>query len=81
METREKLADYAHRAWSGWMHYLFGKSIENFDGSVTIPAALVERWTRQMYTPYRELPENEQASDLKEADEILAIIEGKITPF
>ena len=75
---RELLADYAHRAWSGWMHYLFDKSTYNADGTVTIPADLVQRWTRQMTTQYINLPENEKESDRKEADEIIAIV-GKQT--
>lgn len=69
---REALADYAHAAWSGWMVYLFQKSHENPDGSVTIPPELVRRWRRQMVTAYAELPANEQASDLAEADAMLS---------
>ncbi len=30
---REKLAEYAHEAWSGWMRYLFEKSERNPDGN------------------------------------------------
>jgi hypothetical protein len=71
--VREGLADYAHRAWAGWMKYMFEKSIKNEDGTVTIPASLVERWSRQMNTPYPMLPENEQQSDLIEADKMLEI--------
>jgi len=70
---REKLANYAHKAWSGWMKYMFGKGHYNVDGSFTIPQNLVERWTRQMNTPYAVLPENEKESDRKEADEMLSI--------
>ena len=71
---RELLADYAHRAWSGWMHYLFTRSITYDDGSVKIPATLAKRWKRQMTTHYIDLPENEKESDRKEADEIIAIV-------
>ena len=28
----EKIAEYAHTAWAGWMNYLFEKSIFNDDG-------------------------------------------------
>lgn len=80
--TREALAAYAHKAWSGWMRYLFSKcdftmpvilsALEN--GSVIIPKEFVERWMRQMNTEYVDLPENEKESDRKEADEILAIL-------
>ena len=70
---REKLAAYAHNAWSGWMKYMFSKSTINADGTVTIPKSLVDRWMRQMTTCYNDLPESEKASDRKEADEMLAI--------
>lgn len=70
-ELVETLADIAHQQWSGWMEYLFSKSIYNADGSVTIPAPLVERWQRQRITPYAALPENEKESDRKEAARVL----------
>lgn len=71
---REKLAEYAHEAWSRWMRYLFSKSIVNSDGSVTIPTSLVKRWARQMDTDYPMLPNSEQQSDILEADKMLSII-------
>lgn len=74
--TREKLAENAHESWVGWMSYLFQKSTLNGNGTVTIPAGLVERWTRQMNTPYDNLPDEEKQSDLDEADKILEIIES-----
>lgn len=71
---RESLAAYAHDAWSGWMQYLFSKSTRNDDGTMTIPAWAVERWTRQMTTAYTDLPEDEKKSDRAEADQMLAIL-------
>lgn len=73
-KLREELAEYAHDAWSGWMRYLFEKSTKNDDGTVTIPSWAVERWTRQMNTPYDELPEEEKESDRAEADRMLEIV-------
>jgi hypothetical protein len=73
-EKREALAEYAHEAWSGWMLYLFAKSQANDDGTVTIPAWAVERWSRQMDTEYDRLPEQEKESDRAEADKMLALI-------
>lgn len=69
---REKLAAYAHRAWSGWMKYMFDKSTA-VEGEVIIPESLVKRWTRQMNTPYDDLPEEEKNSDRIEADRIISI--------
>lgn len=71
----EALADYAHASWSGWMKYLFSKSIPTADGSVVIPKELVARWERQMNTPYQSLPENEKKSDRDEAEKILSTLE------
>lgn len=79
MSEVEKLAGYAHEAWSGWMRYLFEKSAENPDGSVTIPAELVKRWRRQLETPYEDLPEKEKDSDRIEARKIQATIGGAST--
>jgi hypothetical protein len=86
-ETREVLAEYAHDAWSGWMKYLFSKGeyrwvespIESH-GKVErvwiMPAWAVERWARQMNTPYADLPEEEKKSDREEADRMLAIVKN-----
>jgi hypothetical protein len=67
----EALADYAHSAWSGWMRYLFQQGTLNKDGSFTIPKDKVQRWSRQMSTRYKDLPDKEKESDRKEAREIL----------
>lgn len=64
-------AAIAHEQWSGWMKYLFEKSTQNADGTVTIPKWAVDRWTRQMNTPYVELPESEKESDRIEARKYL----------
>ena len=76
MKANEQLAAYAHEAWVGWMEYLFEKSPKNADGSVTIPAELVKRWTRQMGTSYAELSEGEKHSDRVEALKIMRIFLG-----
>lgn len=73
---REKIANYAHVAWSGWMDYLFEKSETNEDGTVTIPKWAVDRWKRQSNTEYMDLPDDEKESDLKEADRMIAIVKG-----
>jgi hypothetical protein len=70
----EVLAEYAHNAWSGWMKYMFGKSVRNADSSVTIPPELVQRWERQMNTSYKKLPALEQRSDREEATKILELV-------
>ncbi len=71
---REILADLCHQQWSGWMKYLFSKGIFNEDGTWTMPAWAVDRWQKQMNTPYANLSESEQESDRTEADKFLIIL-------
>lgn len=79
-EAREQLAAYAHEAWAGWMRYMFSKceyvpgAGEAGYGVLLMPVALYDRWTRQMNTPYADLPESEKESDRKEADQMLEIV-------
>lgn len=82
-DKREDLAEYAHDAWGGWMKYLFSKGIiqnrynsvtGTFEDELVLPAWAVERWQRQMNTPYSDLPENEKESDRKEADRMIEIM-------
>jgi hypothetical protein len=85
-QLREQLAEYAHEAWSGWMKYLFEKcepSERFFSGEqvVVIPVWAVERWQRQMNTPYADLPESEKTSDREEADKMLAIVQAHEPPL
>jgi len=69
----ERVAEYCHdQSWAGWMEYLFSWCEANSDGSMTIPAERVQRWSRQMRTPYVELSETEKESDRIEARKILA---------
>lgn len=78
----EALADYAHGSWSGWMEYLFSKCVDKVGVGIksknnVIPSWAVERWARQMNTPYAELPEEEKESDREEARKMLAIVLGE----
>ena len=73
-DQRYMLAAYAHTAWSRWMQYVFSKSTIKADGTVVIPAALAARWRRQTCTLFEYLSTAEQASDLREADEILRLL-------
>jgi hypothetical protein len=87
---REALAEYAHEAWSGWMKYMFEKgerrgvfnihAVGGIDVEWIMPAWAVERWTRQMRTPYADLPEAEKESDRAEADKMLAICRLTASP-
>jgi len=79
---RETLADEAHKAWIRWMAYLSSKVYDQGTQHVTgepfsagcISEALVERWKRQMATPYFMLPEDEKQSDLEQADRAIRVM-------
>lgn len=59
----ESLAAIEHERWSHWQKYLHEQCKRNEDGSLTIPADLVSRWTIQANTDYSELSEKEKNSD------------------
>jgi len=75
-EFTERLAALCHSQWSGWMEYLFSQGSFNGDGTWTMPAWAVERWTRQMETDYAELSESEKNSDRAEAAKFLELIQN-----
>lgn len=60
----EVLADQEHERWSGWMRWMF----ENWTDEN------IERWKKQMVTPYRDLPEHSKESDRKEARKTIEAI-------
>lgn len=78
MSMREKLAELAHQQWSGWMAYMFSKCSATSAGERVIPEWAVQRWRRQVDTPYADLSENEQNSDREEADKFMAIFDKEI---
>lgn len=71
---KEKLADYAHSAWSRWMKHILEKGYLQNDGSIVLPVGFVSRWTRQMNRTHHELTADEQKSDLEEADLMIEIM-------
>lgn len=80
-ELIEALADKEHASWARWMAYLFSKC-QPLIGSgkvgrpdLIIPADLVERWQRQIETPYAALSEREKQSDRDEVAHILPFID------
>ncbi len=70
---RERLANLCHEQWSGWVKYMFSKGAFSENGTWTMPVEFVQRWYRQMNTPYSELLESERNSDRTEADKFLKV--------
>lgn len=74
----EQAAAMEHARWARWQKYLFSKSIMDSSGA-RITIDLVERWNRQIETPYSELSEAEKESDRKEAREYLPLISQELS--
>lgn len=75
-ELIEKLADAEHASWARWQSYLFSQCLFSTEGDALIPHELVQRWKRQIDTPYKHLSEKEKQSDRDEVAHILPIIQG-----
>ncbi len=73
------LAAVQHEIWSHWMRYMFtqGKQEhlyskgETYEYDWIMPADKVERWKRQMNTPYFDLPTSEMKSDIDQAIKVV----------
>ena len=63
-----------HERWAHWQRYVHAQCGSGPDGSLTIPADLVRRWTEQMNTPYRELSDGEKDSDREQVRRYLPTI-------
>ena len=82
MKNIEKLADKQHEIWSHWMKYMFTRcdfALPNIlsameEGSCIISREKVERWVKQMNTPYAELTEKEKESDREQARKFTHLI-------
>lgn len=77
----EHLADKEHASWTRWMVYLFTVSKQRPDGSMVIPAEFVQRWRRQVATPYAQLSEAEKESDRNEVRQILPAIQERFKRY
>ena len=59
----EALAAIEHERWADWQRWMHEQCHRTSGGELVIPAALVERWERQIATPYADLSEREKESD------------------
>ncbi|CAA2155306.1 hypothetical protein MBRA_00960 [Methylobacterium brachiatum] len=72
----EELAAIEHERWSHWQRYVHGKAVRQPDGSLILPAELVERWERQFGSRYEDLPEDEKESDREQVRRYLPVLKG-----
>ncbi|MEU7599915.1 hypothetical protein [Streptomyces sp. NPDC041003] len=76
----EALASVEHERWSHWQRYLHSKCVRGVDGSLIIPAELVQRWEAQMNTPYDALSEKEKESDREQVRRYIPLIPTIVAP-
>jgi hypothetical protein len=64
-ELIEALSAIEHERWSDWQKYMhsMGWSFPDDDGTLMFHKEQIERWERQINTPYDKLSEREQRSD------------------
>jgi hypothetical protein len=87
-ELVEQLAAKEHSSWARWQDYFFSKchmyvagehlNYSHAKAYFSLPRDLVERWKRQINTPYAELLEAEKQSDRDEVSHILPLIEAYV---
>ncbi|MEE7493093.1 hypothetical protein [Methylobacterium oryzae] len=70
----EELAAIEHERWAHWQRYMHGKAEKQADGSLVLPAHLVDQWERQIETPYAELSDAEKDSDREQVQKYLPTI-------
>ncbi|APP77405.1 hypothetical protein EIQ06_00950 [Xanthomonas campestris pv. campestris] len=74
----EELASIEHARWAHWQSYLHGQGIRQEDGSIVLPAPLVERWERQIATAYEDLTHEEKSADREQVMKYLPTIKKAI---
>ena len=79
-DIHEALAAIEHERWADWQSYVHSLCVHGEDGSFTIPAALAERWERQIATPYGALSDQEKASDREQVERYWSLIAPLVDP-
>lgn len=75
----EDLAALEHERWAHWQRHLHSQCELLADGSLQIPAGLVQRWERLIHTPYEGLSEAEKESDRDQVRKYLPTIIDKFS--
>ncbi len=70
----EQLAAIEHERWASWQDYLHRICEPREDGALIIPTGFVDRWERQIATPYADLSEAERESDREQVRRYLPLI-------
>lgn len=78
-ELMEELAAIEHERWADWMRYLFSKAVPNaYTKNLSIMTNDIERWERQIATPYADLSEEDKEKDREQVRRYLPLFEQRI---
>lgn len=77
-ELREQLAAIEHERWSDWQKWCHQVLRENMGANADLEKVL-ERWDKQIATPYAELSDQEKTSDMEQVDRYWNLIEEYIS--
>lgn len=69
-ELREQLAAIEHERWGNWQEWVHTLYEDNNDMFETY----IERWKKQIATPYAELSDDEKAADMIQVDRYWPLI-------
>jgi len=75
----ESLAAVEHERWAHWQRYLHSKCSRKADGSLLLPAELVQKWEKQIATKYEDLGEEQKESDRDQVRRYLPLIAAALT--
>ena len=70
-DVLEDMAELSHNQWAGWARWM----MENWDDVHHSGETFIDRWCRQIATPYSELSELEKESDRIEARKMIQMLE------
>lgn len=77
-ELIEKLAGIEHQRWADWQAWCHKQGLRMSDGGILLLPPVVERWERQIATPYADLSEREKESDREQVQRYWPLIEEYI---
>lgn len=77
----EVLAAIEHQRWADWQIYVHNLGTQNADGTITLPAASVKHWDRQIHTAYADLTEREKDSDREQVERYLETIYRHVVEY
>lgn len=77
-DLTDALAAVEHERWSHWQRFVHDTATRQPDGSLLLPAELVEKWERQISTPFHRLSEAERDSDREQVKRYLPLVKAAL---